>query len=408
MSFPNPPVADRSLPSRAAARLGPRASAVAVSLALLASPLVASPLGRLRDPLALVIVLPPLAASLDALGWSGVAAAAIRRARRPLARVLAAYGIWLVTSALLTLDVAAVAAGSVGPRVAGTREPERDAQIGAGIVGSNVGSLLFPFSNLTNLVLLAGAGIGFGAYVRAALWPQLATAAAAGVVLLWRVRRRLAASGTGAGHDDSRGTATVATAALDARAGLAGLVVVAGSITAITAGFAGGDIAAVLAVTASIVAAIAVDGGRIAPVRLARSIPLAGIAVMLAAAALGGPMTALAAVLPTPGATAPSPMALAGVALVGGLLSAGLNNLPAAAFGAVWLRTADPALVVAYLIGTNVLALVTPHGSLATLLCRSAAARDGHAMGPRPYVAAAWRFALAGSLAALAALVALG
>lgn len=408
VSISSSPVADSSLPSRAGARARVGARAVVVLLALLAAPLLASPLGRLRDPLALVLVLPPMAASLDALGWSETAAVAIRRVRRPLARVAVAYAVWLITSALLTLDVAAVAAGSVGLRVAGTHESERDAQIGAGVVGSNVGSLLFPFSNLTNLVLLAGTGIGFGAYVRAALWPQLATAVAAGVVLLWRARRRLARPGARPGQDDGRATAPASTIALEPHARLGGLIVVAGSVAAIAAGFAGGDIAAVLAVTASIVAAITVHGGSATSGRLVRSIPLAGVGVILAAAALGGPMATLAGILPMPGPTTPSPLALTSVALVGGLLSAGLNNLPAAAFGAVWLRTADPALVLAYLIGTNVLALVTPHGSLATLLCRSAATREGHALGRGPYVAAAWRFALAGSLAALAALVTLG
>ncbi len=381
-----------------------------MGLALLATPVVAAPLGRLRDPFVLVLVLPPLAAALDALGWSRVAADGLRRIRSPLARALGAYLVWLATSALLTLDVAAVAAASVGLAVGGRRSAERDVQLGAAIVGSNVGSLLFPFSNLTNLVLLVGAGISFRAYVEAAFWPQLATALGAGAVLLWRSRRRLAAEvpipdAAAAGSVDA---ADPGSGALSRTAWLAGGIVFVGAVVAVLAGFRGGDLAAVFALTAALVSALAAGSGESTPRALGHSIPVAGVAVILGAALLGGPMATLAAHLPVPARAAPGLPALVGVALVGGLLAALANNLPAAAFGAVWLAGARPDLVVAYLVGTNVLALLTPHGSLATLLCRAVAARGGHDLPHGPYLRAAWRFALVGGAAALAALVLLG
>lgn len=377
---------------------GPLARASLVALSLTGALLVAAPLGRLRDPLVLVLVLPPLAASLEALGWSRLAARQIRRITDPLVRVVAAYGLWLATSALLTLDVAAVAAASVGLAVGGARRAERDAQLGAAIVGSNVGSLLFPFSNLTNLVLLAGAGIGFGAYVDAALVPQIATAATVGVVLAWRSRRRLAEPERPDQSDRSPTAAEDELRSIDPPARLAGAIVLAGSVAAVAVGFAGGDIAAVFVLTAALVAGLAAGAGRATPRRLLRSVPLLGVAVIVLAVVLGGPMAALATRLPAPARLGTAPLDFALVALVGGLLAAGFNNLPAAAFGAVWLHGASPALVVAYLIGTNVLALVTPHGSLATVLCRSVAERAGHAVPHGPYLRAAWWFGLAGSV----------
>jgi Na+/H+ antiporter NhaD/arsenite permease-like protein len=67
----------------------------------------------------------------------------------------------------------------------------------------------------------------------------------------------------------------------------------------------------------------------------------------------------------------------------------------------VWLRGAAPPLVIAYLVGTNVLALVPPLGSVATLLCRSVVDRGGHHVPQRSYLRTARRCALAGAGAAL-------
>ncbi len=372
-----------------------------VALLMLASLVIARPLGRMGDPLVLLLVLPPLAVSLEATGWSELAGSRIRAIGEPVARVLCAYALWLAMSALLTLDVAAVAAASVGISVGERRPAERDAQLGAAIVGSNVGSLLFPFSNLTNLVLLAGAGISFRAYVGAAAMPQFATAVSAGAVLLWRSRRLIA---------KDRPTEFVAPRcdagprSLDGPARLSGAIVLAGAVVAVAAGFLGADIAAVLCVTAALVVAVAVSSRRAQVGRLASSVPRLGVAVVLAAVFLGRPMAALAGRLPALQSGPVTPVDLGMAALVGGGLAAAANNLPAAAFGAVWLHGAPPALVVAYLVGTNVLALVTPHGSLATMLCRSVAARAGHAIPHGPYLRVAWLFALPATLAALAAL----
>ena len=126
---------------------------------MLAAPIVSAPLNRLSSPFALLIVLPPLALALDAYGWSAQLAAPLRRLDPARVRLLGTYAVWLATSALLTLDVAAVAAASVGIGVAGRRADERRWQLGSAILGANVGSLLLPFSNLTNLILVSATGI---------------------------------------------------------------------------------------------------------------------------------------------------------------------------------------------------------------------------------------------------------
>lgn len=89
------------------------------------------------------------------------------------------------------------------------------------------------------------------------------------------------------------------------------------------------------------------------------------------------------------------------VALVaGGVLSASVNNLPAAAVGAVWLVGSPVSIVVAFLIGMNVAALATPHGSAATMLARSIGARAGVALPSIEHVRTPRRYAVAGSVGA--------
>ncbi len=95
------------------------------------------------------------------------------------------------------------------------------------------------------------------------------------------------------------------------------------------------------------------------------------------------------------------------VAIVGGVLAAVVNNLPAAAFGAAWLGVASPTLIVAYLVGTNFGSVATPHGSVATILARSSARLRGRETGIRVYLANAWRYAAVTAIAAIAALVAI-
>jgi hypothetical protein len=102
---------------------------LAVAGVLILTPLLAAPLGRLSSPLAMLVVLPPLALSLEALGWRDQLAAQLTRIRSPLPRLVVTYAAWLVTSATLTLDVAAVAAEVRAGRPSRNRPTSRCAAI---------------------------------------------------------------------------------------------------------------------------------------------------------------------------------------------------------------------------------------------------------------------------------------
>jgi arsenical pump membrane protein len=376
-------------------------AAMLVAIGLLICPIVSAPLGRLSSPFALVIVLPPLALALDSFGWRVRLAELVRPIHRPIHRLLATYVAWLGLAALLTLDIAAVAAASVGIAAARDSEDERRWQLGGAILGSNVGSLLLPFSDLTNLVLVSASGIGFAAYVGLAVAPQLAAAVAVGALFTIRARQSTVDAGSvdlDAGDTGSGGIADGDRDVLRASGAVAAL----GSIAAIGLGILGGDVAVPFAASAGLLAGSAVASGRLTVRAVVRSIPVGGLLVIGGPALASGPIATAAAFLPGP-SDAPGGLLLA--LLVGGLLAAILNNLPAAALGASWLAHAHPATVVAFLIGTNVVALATPHGSVATILARSAGAQHGVTTSSKAYLGSAWRYASIGAVAGLLALM---
>jgi len=384
---------------RRGAYAGASLAVVAVAVAVLA----VRPLGQLRGTMLLVLVLPPLAHALDRLGWAEILARHLSGRGASTVRLLRAYLAWLVVSALLTLDVAAVVSTPVGLAIARRWGAAERIQTWAAILGSNVGSMLFPFSNLTNLLLVAGTGLGFTAYVEAAWAPQVAAGAAVGLLLVWRRRAE-----SDAHPDDPSPTTTAAVGAPgitpDMEEGpdpitlAAGAVAALGAVAAVVVGVVGGDVALTFAVVTAIVAGLAVLDGAAQLPGLVRSIPISGVVIVLFAALARGPMVELAGGLPDLERTFPMPIALSAIALLGGLLAA-------AAFGAVWLVGASPAAIVAYLLGTNVLALLTPHGSLATILGRNLAAGAGAPLPARVYLLGAWPYALAGTVAGLIALL---
>jgi Na+/H+ antiporter NhaD/arsenite permease-like protein len=156
------------------------------------------------------------------------------------------------------------------------------------------------------------------------------------------------------------------------------------------------------AISAGVLTGMAVGSGRVAARRLVQSVAIGGLAVVVIAAIASGSMASGADVLPRPDAGATG-LILAMV--VGSVLALVANNLPAAAFGAVWLARAHPATIIAFLIGTNVAAIATPHGSVATMLARATGARHGVLVPVGTYLRSAWRYAAVGSAAALAALI---
>jgi arsenical pump membrane protein len=382
----------------------PAVTGLAVAAVMMSAPFLATPLGRLSSPFALLVVLPPLALALEVFGWRDWLARHLARAGGPLARLLTAYTVWLVTSALLTLDVAAVAAASVGIRVGGGGEGEQRWQLGGAILGANVGSILLPFSNLTNLLLVAATGIGFSAYVAFAAGPAFASALAVGLLLALRARRDSRAR-TAAAEATLGSSAAGRSVKVGVTARAAGLVVVLGAFAAVVVGLAGSDVAVPFALCSGILVGLAVASGRLDLGAIVRAVPLAGLSVIAVADVAGGPIAMAAELLPRPD---PSLGGLVLALAVGGTLAAVANNLPAAVFGASWLVGAHPATVVAYVLGTNVVALATPHGSVATILARAVGHRHAVSTPPSRYLRAAWAYAAVGAVAGLAALVVAG
>ncbi len=364
------------------------------------SPIAGTPLARFGSPFALLIVLPALALSLEAFGWSESVASVLRRLSHPLPRLLGAYALWLGTSAVLTLDVAAAAGPGVAVEIAGQKAAQRRWHLGAAMLGSNVGSLLFPFSNLTNLVLVGAAGIGLASFIETAWLPQLGAAFAVGILLVLRARRsgELDLDAASGGFDGVRPGLPA-----DPHARAAGAIALLGAAGAIVIGLAGGDMAIPFALSGGAVAGTAVALGRIGPRDIARAIPYVALAIVVAAAVAAGPISTETHLVPQPSADL---VGLAFAVFVGGLLAAAVNNLPAAAFGALWLSHAPVAVIVAYLIGTNVAAIATPHGSAATMLVRSGGAHHGARLPTADHLRTAWQYAVVGSAAALGFLAA--
>ena len=192
----------------------------------------------------------------------------------------------------------------VGVRLAAGRD-ERSGRhhVGAAILGSNVGSLLFPFRNLINLILVSATGISFTAYRAAALVPQLLAAVGVGALLVYRTRHRVAElssfseAALPAAEFDSNAPKRATRLAL-----VGGALAAGGAATAVVVELAGGDVAPVFAVTTAIVAACAISSERqgTRPLDLARSIPPGGVAIVGIAAIAIGPMAGLAALVPDP------------------------------------------------------------------------------------------------------------
>jgi arsenical pump membrane protein len=368
---------------------------------IMAVPVLSAPLGRLSSPFALLVALPPLALALEAFGWQERLGARIAEIRPVLARLLAGYAASAATSAALTIDVAAVATASVGIAAASDQAEERRWQLGGAILGANVGSLLLPFSNLTNLVLVAATGMGFATYVGLAIWPELCATLAVGLLFGLRARRALASFGTGPEVPTRQIAPRESVEGTDHLARIGGVIAVAGAVVAVAFGLAGLDMAVPFAIAAGLLVGPAIASRRLDVGTLVRSIPITGLAIVGAAAIARGPIGLAAGALPLPNGTITS---LVVTMAAGGLLAMVANNLPAVAFGAAWLARAHPATVVAYLIGTNVVAIATPHGSVATILARATGQRHGVSTPVGTYLRSAWPYAAIGALAGMVAL----
>ncbi|MFL6082644.1 MAG: SLC13 family permease [Mycobacterium sp.] len=232
---------------------------------------------------------------------------------------------------------------------------------------ANSASLLFPVSNLTNLLAFGAAGLSFVHFTAVMTLPWLAAVGVEFVLLRWVFIRELVVEPT---RD---------TIHEDVQVPMFTLVVLALTL----AGFAATSLFGLSPAWAALAGAVAlgVHGfirGRSTVSGLADALDVPFLAfvlclgVVVAAVMLNGLDAAMRDVLPA-GDTLP---ALLGIAAVAALLSNVVNNLPAVLVLLPLVTASGPAAVLAVLIGVNVGPNLTYVGSLANLLWRSVVRRD--------------------------------
>ncbi|ADG96585.1 Arsenical pump membrane protein [Segniliparus rotundus DSM 44985] len=247
---------------------------------------------------------------------------------------------------------------------------------------SNTGSLLLPVSNLTNLLAFSACGLSFAGFAGVMAAPQLAAVAAEYAVLRLFFSKDLAGSGlAGAvprGQEEPQGQ----------RAPVFALAV----LGCVLAGFVAVQAAGASPAWAALAGAVALGvrslaAGRTSVAKIAGSaqplflVFVLALGVVVRAVADNGLSGLLSRTLPHGEGLA----ALAGFALVAALVSNVINNLPAALALVPLAAAAGPGAVLAVLLGVNIGPNLTYAGSLATLLWRRVAQRNGHAVRLREF-----------------------
>jgi arsenical pump membrane protein len=343
-------------------------------------------LRRIRPVLAFLLAVTVVAELADAAGLFERAADLAARAGR--GRVAA---LWLLvvllatgTTTVLSLDTTAVLLTPVVLALAARLELPAWPFALVTIWLANTASLLLPVSNLTNL--LAVERIGWTAAGWAGrMWAPAVVAVVVTTATAWllfgrQLRGRYVPPDVRPTRH--RGLLVTATAVC---AGL-GIAVSLGAPPWLAAG-----VGALVLVTAFGLVDRQVLGLRLVPVRLA--IGTVAIFLLVAAAERFGLSTLLHRAVAPPGMAPATPLDLLRTAGVGTASSNVLNNLPAylAVEPAV---AADPPRLLALVIGTNAGPLVTPWGSLATLLWIDRCRARGLPVSP-------WRLAGYGALPAV-------
>lgn len=355
------------------------AGVLLIAPALLLDPSAADgALGRSWPPFVLVAGLLAIGLVADRDGLFDLAAARLQALPGPPVVVLiACLALVALVSAVLNLDTAAVFCTPVLIRTARRRGLPADPFLYGAIFMANASSLFLPGSNLTNLLVLPGAGSSGGHFLVSMLPPALACSilTATGVLLLHRSSLRTGARRPGDGRPQR----------LHGIAG-AGATLLAATLIVVLADPA----VPVAALGALLLAWRAVRNSHplresVAQLGLATLAGLFGLAVALGTLARAGSVGA--ALLHGTGRV--------GTALIGALASVLVNNLPAA----VVLSAPAHVHVRALLLGLDVGPNVALSGSLAVLLWWRAA----RASGERPSVLA---YSRQGALLAGVALIA--
>ncbi|MFG1882437.1 SLC13 family permease [Micromonospora sp. NPDC049102] len=304
-------------------------------------------------------------------------------------------GLATVTTLVLNLDTTAVLLTPVLLALArGLRVPAAPLAVTT-VWLANTASLLLPVSNLTNLLAADRVGLTPLAYAERMALPQLAAVAVTMLLLWYGWWRRERPEG-------GRFVPPVPHVPTDPvlhRTALAGcLLFVAGILAGVEIGLAS-TVALALVLVGFVVRSPATLRAGLVPVRLLLFV----VGLFLVVQTLGRHgLDDLVADLVGADGGAAGALRAGGT---GALLANAVNNLPAYLAGEAVLPTADHTRLLALLIGTNVGPLAAPWASLATLLwferCRAA----GVAVPVRRFVLTSSLLAVAGTLAAVGALL---
>ncbi len=313
-----------------------------------------------------------------AAAWT---AAASRSGRGLLVNV---FALGAVVTALLSLDVTVILLTPVVYAAVVALGIDPLPYLYACTFVANTGSLVFPMSNLTNLLVVNRLNIPFGRFAAAMALPNLAAVAVNAAVFLWlfgdRLPERLpsaqAGRGAGAARAPLRRDPLLAPAAVVLTLVLAGLF---------AAGLAGQPLWPVAIAGAATLVVLARIGG--APVReivvQGVSWPLFvfvwGMAAIVRGVEHAGLTRDLADLVLRHPPGSPGGLAVAtGVAAIGANL---FNNIPMTLVMLALLAPAGPSrvfgLAAATLVGVNIGPALTTAGSLATIIWLSVVRREG-------------------------------
>ncbi|MBM9476027.1 arsenic transporter [Nakamurella flavida] len=319
--------------------------------------------------LAAVLVVAHLADTDGVFRWLGQQLA--RRSRGDGVRL---FGLVVVAAAVVTavlsLDTTVVLLTPVIVRAVRRLRVAPNAHVYATAHLANSASLLFPVSNLTNLLAYQAAGLSFLGFTGLMVGPWVICLVVEYVVIRWWFRAELGApSAVPAGGVDGASVEEAPLTAPKVTLILLGLLL---------AGFAVGpafdvEPAVVAGIGAVVLAVRGLARRQVTVPEVVRATSpvfllfVAGLGVVVDAATGHGLQDALAGLLPS-GESLAALLALAGIATV---LSNVVNNLPATLvlLAALGSQPATGA-VLAVLIGVNIGPNLTYTGSLATLLWR--------------------------------------
>ncbi|SEH61111.1 arsenite efflux membrane protein ArsB [Mycolicibacterium rutilum] len=315
--------------------------------------------------LAAVLVLARLCADEGVFRAAGAVMA--RTAGSSQNRLLAmVFVIAAATTAILSLDATVVLLTPVVLAMARLLQVPAAPHAYATAHLANSASLLFPVSNLTNLLAFATAGISFLHFTALMSLPWLAAIAVEFVVLRWVFRRELATPPVVESHAEIH-LPVFALAVLGAT--LAGFVVT--SMLGFSPAWAALGGVIVLG-TQSLVRRRSTPSHLLSAADVPFLVFVLCLGVVVDAVMVNGLGDAMQGVLPD-GTSLP---ALLGIAAVAAVLSNLVNNLPAVLVLLPLVAASGPAAVLAVLIGVNIGPNLTYVGSLANLLWRGVVRRD--------------------------------